>query len=113
MRDGTTVAEDVGWDGNKALQHSDSVDKSPDFHCEPKRANITIRKCLEDFTDAHAHKKKSKNKCWRCPLGAANRVRFGFGLEPTPRRIEAILAISSRPAIQPWMWLALGIGNVD
>ena len=104
-------ALELEWDGEKESQHSDATDKSARFRCQPKRNNITIRKCLEDYTNLHAKKlKRSKDKCFKCRIGAANRIRWAFDLEPTERRIDAMVAISSTQGIKPWMWLCLKVG---
>ena len=95
------------WDGTKLPQHSDEADRSAPFSCRPKKRLITIRKCLEDFTDAHA--KKKKNKCWCCEHGAKTRIEYAFGIEATEQRVRAMLAISSTQSIQPWMWRALKV----
>jgi len=102
---------DIEWDGEKEQQHSDKEDKSDGFSCKAKRRRITIRRCLEDFTDTHAHKDK-RSKCYKCRQGAGHRVRFAFNIEATEQRIDAIISISSTQGIQPWMWRCLKVSNI-
>ena len=102
---------EVEWNGEKEQQHSDQEDKSNSFPCKAKRRRITTRRCLEDFTDTHAHKDK-QSKCYKCRQGAAHRIQYAFSVEPTEQRIDAIIAISSTQGIQPWMWRVLKVSNI-
>ena len=102
---------EVEFNGDKEKQHSDLEDKSEKFPCRARHRRITIRRCLEDFTDVHALRDKT-NVCFQCRQGAGHRVEFAFNVEATEQRIDAIIAISSTQGIQPWMWRCLKVSNI-
>ena len=76
---------------SKWLRTSD--DLSEEVECPRREGEITEAMCLDGFRDAHA-KAQRDDPCWQCEAGAVVRLRLGFDLSPTARRIEAMLNIS-------------------
>jgi len=45
------------------------------FYCKPRRKNLLLSKCLDDYVTSNALAKK-KSACWLCPQGKKNRGAF-------------------------------------
>lgn len=45
------------------------------FYCKPRRKNLTLSDCLDDYSTANALMKK-RSACWLCPQGKRNRTAF-------------------------------------
>ena len=84
-------------------------DRSAKFPCMRRRRVVSERYCIDGFMNAHAYRHKT-DKCWGCKVGAALRVRWAYGKEPTETRIEAALGVASgRP--KAWHYAKLGVGG--
>lgn len=84
-------------------------DRSRRFQCERRGREVSERYCIDGFMEAHAFKSK-EDPCWKCPAGAALRVSWAYGKEPTDIRVEALIGIAAgRP--KAWHYAKLGVGG--
>ena len=45
------------------------------FYCKPRRKQLTLASCLDDYVSSNALMKK-RAACWLCPQGKRNRTAF-------------------------------------
>lgn len=50
-----------------------------EFYCRPRRKNLALQRCLDDFMEANAFERR-RSVCFRCPQGRRNRETFAGGV---------------------------------
>ncbi len=83
----------VDW-GTVSFMDYDTEDRSDAFRCKRKRQTITLRHCIELFSEVHAMNSRH-TACWKCPQGAHNRLRHCFDIDPTTAQISDALQVAT------------------
>lgn len=85
-----SVADPVVDVGAVALVGIVQEDQSDRFRCTRKRRDVSLQECINLFGDVHAYE-RSGEPCFGCKVGAMNRVRHCYELEPTDQVVADML----------------------
>lgn len=98
--------------GANVLVNLATEDLSERFRCERKARELSAQACQEDFTGVHARELRT-SPCWACPQGGELRLRWAFGLEPTEKRMEALMLYVTADNAPRWARVVLRVHGED